>query len=223
MFQNFKSEIKLFLIVALVAVVLSVGGILLSRIMEPTPSPAPVVQQTPPPAPQPQVLDTSGWQTYRNEEFGFEFRYLNNWNLKELSDSILLRPVDQRSQGWQSGAMMRVSVFPLEKGQDFKEILINYTSQGECSECHPSIDEFTVNQIGANSFYYIFNYLSEGQFGVLYYNVGSKSVARFGLNATTVVGDWLEQALNKSYDVKKEPSHILLREILSTFRFAPTP
>jgi len=77
MFKDFKPEIKLFLLVALIAVVISVAGILLLRELSPAPiaPPPPVVQQTPPPAPQQEVLNISTWQTYRNEEFGFEFQY----------------------------------------------------------------------------------------------------------------------------------------------------
>lgn len=34
-----------------------------------------------PPAPQPsQQPDTSGWKTYRNEKYGFEMRYPNDWS-----------------------------------------------------------------------------------------------------------------------------------------------
>ena len=61
MFKDLKPEIKLFFLVVLIAIVISVGGILLLRAMQPPP--------------QAQVLDTSTWQTYRSEEFGFEVRY----------------------------------------------------------------------------------------------------------------------------------------------------
>lgn len=73
-----SKRIKIFFLVALAAVVVSVAGILLLRAMNPS-------------APQPQTLDTSdftlspstplgidsveGWQTYRNSEFGLEARY----------------------------------------------------------------------------------------------------------------------------------------------------
>ena len=38
---------------------------------------------TPPAQYVPQTLDTAGWQTYRNEEFGFEFRYPQSVKVEE--------------------------------------------------------------------------------------------------------------------------------------------
>lgn len=83
MSEDFKPEIKTFLIAAFFAVVVSIGGILLLRTMQTVPQ-APVAQQTPlspvpSPQPQPQVLDTSTWQTYRSDEFGFEVKYPEEW------------------------------------------------------------------------------------------------------------------------------------------------
>lgn len=60
------------MIAAFIAMVVVVGEVFLLRTMEPALSPTPIAQQSPPPTPSPQVLDTSNWQTYRNEQFGFE-------------------------------------------------------------------------------------------------------------------------------------------------------
>ena len=38
-------------------------------------------------------IDTSDWQTYRNKEYGFEFKYPLDWTVNNLSDGrITLRP-----------------------------------------------------------------------------------------------------------------------------------
>jgi len=66
---------------------LAIGGILLLKTLQPASSPTPIAQQTPPPtpSPQPQTLDTSNWQTYRNDEFGFEFEYPTTISIKDWS------------------------------------------------------------------------------------------------------------------------------------------
>jgi hypothetical protein len=86
--KNFNPGIKLFFIVALVAIILTVGGILLLKTLQPAPSPTPIAQQTPPPTPQQEVLDTSNWQTYRNDEFGFELKYPASWQFEELDPNL---------------------------------------------------------------------------------------------------------------------------------------
>jgi len=103
--HEFKPEIKVSLIVAVIAVILTASGIWLLKSMQPV-----QVIQTPPPAPtstaQPQteILDTSNWQTYRNDEFGFQFDYPDDeWQLRGVyPNGIGYPPVD--GGGWQSAA-----------------------------------------------------------------------------------------------------------------------
>ena len=39
--------------------------------------------QSPSPSPSQTEIDTSDWKTYRNEEFGFEFRYPSDWTISD--------------------------------------------------------------------------------------------------------------------------------------------
>jgi hypothetical protein len=100
MFHDFKPEIKTFLIVAIVAVGVSVGSILLLRATMPAPSP------------QPQTFDTAGWQTYRNEEFGFEFQYpQHDFLVKKRTDNIFeLHSTEKSNDGVGIAFVVDVSV-----------------------------------------------------------------------------------------------------------------
>lgn len=63
MLEDFKSDIKTFFIVAIVAVIITVGGILLLKAT--------------------QTSNTVDWQTYRSEKFGFELKYPEEWKFFE--------------------------------------------------------------------------------------------------------------------------------------------
>ncbi len=39
-------------------------------------------------------IDISSWLTYRNEEYGFEFRYPREWRVKEDKNTIVFKPID---------------------------------------------------------------------------------------------------------------------------------
>lgn len=89
MFSDFKTEIKLFLAVVCVAVVITIGGILLLRTINPPASEQALEsKQT-----QEQAIDMSTWRTYRNDVAGFEIKIPLNWSYNEtLKGALLLQP-----------------------------------------------------------------------------------------------------------------------------------
>jgi len=78
-----KTNIVYILIVVIVAVI--IGGVVFWHSMR---------QEVPYQPPEPQepveVDETAGWQTYRNEEYGFEIKYPENWSADITDKSFIL-------------------------------------------------------------------------------------------------------------------------------------
>ncbi|MEK7534174.1 MAG: hypothetical protein AAB600_02440 [Patescibacteria group bacterium] len=121
---------------------------------------------------------------------------------------------------------MVILVIAMEGEDTVEDILKEYTSVEESGmsikqfeQAFPSKSfEFLKRNFGNNSFYYINNYLFEGQYGVRYYTVDDKNsrIIEFMLRGFTRSGkNWTDS----DYNADDEPDHRILKQILSTFRF----
>jgi len=218
--KKFLDKHKLSLIAAIIVIVLTVGGILLLKTLQPAPSSTPIAQQTlpPTPSPQPQALDTSNWQTYRNDEFGFELKYPEDWRIVKYREGWWIEPgrlaVEISQAPYENIFLDNV---PIKIGQDMLDVVIANTGI-DCLGCHASRDKISTRNFGDNSFYYVFHSLFEGQYGVVYYlqDPDDNSAIRFWLNGfTKSEKNWTDP----DYNVDNEPNHSVLKQILSTFRF----
>lgn len=68
-------------------------------------------------------IDISGWKTYRNEEYGFEFKYPGDWILSNLEKGISIK----YSKKWEFGMKEGFTPFSVEiKGGSLQDFIKSY-------------------------------------------------------------------------------------------------
>src|SRR3989344_1133420 len=203
MFHDFKYEIKLFLIVAVVSVLIIAGGILALRTMNPSATGyISESEQTQEPA-----IDTNGWQTYRNDEYGFEFQYPKVFDQKEqcrLREGIKSTGVEEyRILGNRINIIVRDS-----QGQTLDELV-----ERELQRLGDSVEELHQGRIViAGEKAAILSYRSKGmgRYGEANYLLRDGKIYEFSFFAgpRCLPSDMLD-----------ESELSVLSQILSTFRF----
>ena len=204
-FAEFKPEIKLLVIVSVVAVMIAVGGILLLQgVVRNQVSHTPADQQS-----QQQTIDnqqpsidTSDWQTYRNAEYGFEVKYPEDWSV--VDNQIMPASYTERCEK-----------FKEEGGHDNCMILAVGGAVGETFEFFgigsgmqhmQATGDLPQEKLGNNEFL-ILNNTFEG--------IGEKNyfIQKSGEN------EYIRLYHGQRYDQKRDENTKVIDQILATFRF----
>lgn len=154
--KDFHSEIKMFVAVFTVAVVVSIGIILILKSLPSSTQVKPESQQVSvdaQPTEESTEIDTSNWQTYFFEEFGFEVKYPKDWKISASSEHFILR-ISNQSSSAHFGVHKRErnsGSISFAVGEWTREL----TGDGESAEAIPAAftfpDDFVVATYGAGS------------------------------------------------------------------------
>lgn len=96
------ANIAIVIAVLIIAAIIGGGSYFLTTkksAVSPTPPPQPTTTST---VTSTSEIDTSSWQTYRNEKYGFEFKTPANWIVEKVSDSSfrLTKSTDRNIPFW---------------------------------------------------------------------------------------------------------------------------
>ncbi|MDQ3076756.1 MAG: GerMN domain-containing protein [bacterium] len=213
---------KIITIVALVAVII-IGGVLVYSASQgsndvPVVTPTDTEPSTTTPSVNP-ITDTptpsdTSTRTYRNETYGFEFKYPSIYrnSTAERSSNVPIVTLEK------TDSAIGVKNIVRKSGQTYQQALIAdviYDGSGE----HPkSFSEFKTRQIKGNTFHWIVVGRFEGIIMINYYLDYNGNILVF-TTQTRNVEEWTDPSFNIENDV----THVDLKTILETFRlFTPS-
>lgn len=160
--------------------------------------------------------ETAGWQTYTNEQYGFEFNYPPKFERVSSVDSEAILSFKD-----QSNTLPRLSTLPdiylkvldIPAGKDFKEVLLKDVVFDGSGLNPKSFAEFSQKKIGDNNVYFIRSGLFEGILSTNYYLIQGNKIFAFYLHSSPV--DWTRPG----YKPEDDKLNLDFRQILAGFKF----
>ncbi|TSC91072.1 MAG: Uncharacterized protein CEN90_620 [Parcubacteria group bacterium Licking1014_17] len=165
-------KMTLAIILAVVITALIVGGIMYLWLGRSGQTPNPMVSYTPTATPTSVPMDTTGWKTYTNTRYGFEFRYPKNWFLIDNSttgngivssyDVAYYEKEDNKSKMIENPIKIIWSALDISPNyktadEEIKALLARYTTQVSETKFNNFVDSPVLvrNDEGGGTTYYL--------------------------------------------------------------------